>query len=176
MWYVVQVRTGDELKLAERLKLEVKENGEEIFVPLFERRKSIKGEWTKVTTPLFPGYIFFQTNDVESFYLRLKKINAFTKILGTGYGYSSISPDEEKFLRILIGDDYIAQESVGVIEGDKIIIKYGPLHGLEGSILITGLSEEIIYIGEVILLDDCWNAVYGLSFMELIPSLISKLV
>ena len=146
MWYVVQVRTGDELKIAERLKLELKDDGEEIFVPLFERRKSIKGEWTKVTVPLFPGYIFFQTNDVESFYLRLKKINAFTKILGTGYGYSSISPDEEKFLRILIGDDYIAQESVGVIEGDNIIIKYGPLHGLEGSILKVNRHKRIAII------------------------------
>ena len=126
MWYVVQVRTGDERKLAARLQLEVKAEGEDIFVPLFERRKSIRGEWTKVTTPLFPGYIFFQTDNVKDFYLRLKKINAFTRILGTESGFSSISPDEEKFLRILIGDDYIAQESVGVIEGDKITINYGP--------------------------------------------------
>ena len=80
MWYVVQVRTGDERKLADRLKLEVKADDEEIFVPLFERRKCIRGEWTKVTTPLFPGYIFFQTNDVEGFCLRLKRINAFTKM------------------------------------------------------------------------------------------------
>ena len=81
MWYVVQVRTGDERKLAARLQLEVKAEGEDIFVPLFERRKSIRGEWTKVTTPLFPGYIFFQTDNVKDFYLRLKKINAFTRIL-----------------------------------------------------------------------------------------------
>ena len=65
MWYVVQVRTGDELKIAERLQREVKTDDEEIFVPLYERRKCIRGENKKVTSTLFPGYIFFQTNDVE---------------------------------------------------------------------------------------------------------------
>ena len=49
-------------------------------------------------------------------------------------------------MRILIGDDYIAQESVGVIEGDNIIIKYGPLHGLEGSILKVNRHKRIAII------------------------------
>ena len=169
MWYVVQVRTGDERKLADRLKLEVKADDEEIFVPLFERRKCFKGEWTKVTTPLFPGYIFFQTNDVESFYLRLKKINAFTKILGTESGYSPISADEERFLRILIGDDYIAQESVGVIEGDKITIKYGPLHGLEGSILKVNRHKRIAII-RADFMGGPREIKVGLEIIEKIPS------
>jgi len=146
MWYVVQVRTGDERKLAERLKLEIKAENEDIFVPLFERKKSVKGEWTKVTMPLFPGYIFFETDDVKDFCLRLKKINAFTKILGTESGFSSISPDEEKFLKILIGDNYVAEESVGVIEGDKIVIKYGPLRGLEGNILKVNRHKRIALV------------------------------
>ncbi len=84
MWYVVQVRTGDELKISNRLQFEVKSDDEEIFVPLYERRKCIKGEWRRVTTPLFPGYIFFQTHDVEGMYRRLHKIDAFTKVLKTG--------------------------------------------------------------------------------------------
>ena len=141
MWYVVQVRTGDERKLADRLKLEVKADDEEIFVPLFERRKCFKGEWTKVTTPLFPGYIFFQTNDVESFYLRLKKINAFTKILGTESGYSPISADEERFLRILIGDDYIAQEGYAAA-----VATYLDQHPTD-SILGTLAGDDTVLLG-----------------------------
>ena len=169
MWYVVQVRTGDERKLAARLQLEVKADGEEIFVPLFERRKCIKGEWPKVTTPLFPGYIFFQTDDVEGFCLRLKKINAFTRILGTECGFSSISPDEERFLRILIGDDYIAQESVGVIEGDKITINYGPLRGLEGSILKVNRHKRIAIV-KADFMGGPREIKVGLEIIEKIPS------
>ena len=41
MWYVVQVRTGDELKLAERFRHEIKTEGEDIFVPMYERRKKL---------------------------------------------------------------------------------------------------------------------------------------
>ncbi len=143
MWYVVQVRTGDELKISERLQREVKTDEEEIFVPLYERRKWIKGENRKVTSTLFPGYIFFQTNDVEGMYRRLVKINAFTKILMTGEDYTPISSDEERFLRVLMGDDFIVEMSVGVIEGDQVIVKYGPLCGLEGNIVKINRHKRI---------------------------------
>lgn len=135
MWYVVQVRAGDEMKLADRFQNEVKTEDEDIFVPLFERRKCIRGEWTKVTTPLFPGYIFFQTEAVEDMYGRLRKIDAFTKVLKTGDCYTPISSEEERFIDTLTGDDHIVEESIGVIEGDKIIVKRGPLYGMEGNIV-----------------------------------------
>ena len=146
MWYVVQVRTGDELKISERLQREVKTDDEEIFVPLYERRKCIRGENKKVTSTLFPGYIFFQTNDVEGMYRRLVKINAFTKILMTGDVYTPISSDEEIFLRILMGDDFIVEQSVGVIEGDQVFVKYGPLCGLEGNIVKINRHKRIAII------------------------------
>ncbi len=146
MWYVVQVRTGDELKVADRLKLEVKTDNEDVFVPLFERRKCVKGEWTKVTKPLFPGYIFFQTDDAEDLYWRLKKLIAFTKILATGREYTPISAEEEMFIKNLIGEDYVAEQSIGVIEGDKIIVKQGPLYGLEGSIIKINRHKRIAII------------------------------
>ena len=146
MWYVVQVRTGDELKIADRLQLEVKAQNEDIFVPLFERRKCIRGEWTKVTTPLFPGYVFFQTDDVEGMYGRLRRIDAFTRVLKTGDCYSPISSEEERFIETLTGEDHIAEQSVGVIEGDKIIVKRGPLYGLEGSILKVNRHKRIAII------------------------------
>lgn len=146
MWYVVQVRTGDELKISNRLKLEVKADDEDIFVPLYERRKCIKGEWRRVTTPLFPGYIFFQTNDVEGMYRRLYKIDAFTRVLKTGECYSPIAPEEERFIETLTGDDHIVETSIGVIEGDRVIIKRGPLYGLEGSIVKINRHKRIAII------------------------------
>ena len=146
MWYVVQVRTGDEMKIADRLHLEVKTDDEDIFVPLFERRKCIRGEWTKVTTPLFPGYVFFMTNDVEGMYGRLRRIDAFTRVLKTGDCYTPISSEEERFIETLTGDDHVAEQSVGVIEGDKIIIMRGPLYGLEGSIVKVNRHKRIAII------------------------------
>ena len=81
-----------------------------------------------------------------------------------------MSPAGERFLRILIGDDYIAQESVGVIEGDKITIKYGPLHGLEGSILKVNRHKRIAIIRA-----ECMGGAraikVGLEITEKIPSI-----
>ena len=146
MWYVVQVRTGDELKIADRLQHEVRLADEKIFVPLFERRKCIRGEWTKVTMPLFPGYIFIETDDVEDMHLRIRKLNVFTKVLKTGDIYTPISEEEEEFLRNLIGEDHIARQSVGIIEGDKVIVMEGPLYGLEGSIIKINRHKRIAFI------------------------------
>ena len=146
MWYVVQVRTGDELKISGRLQLEVKGDGEEVFVPLFERRKCIRGEWTKVMTPLFPGYVFFQTNDIEDVYGRLIKINAFTRILKTGDCFTPIASEEEWFIDNLTDSNHIVEQSIGVIEGDQIIVKRGPLYGLEGSIVKINRHKRIAIV------------------------------
>ena len=64
----------------------------------------------------------------------------------TGSEYTPISSEEEMFLHQLIGDDYIAQESIGVIEGDKVIVMRGPLHGLEGSIVKINRHKRIAII------------------------------
>lgn len=146
MWYVIQVRTGDELKIAERLKFEIKTDDEDFFVPLYERRRHRQGKWIKETRPLFPGYIFFKTEDAADLQIRLMKINAFKRILKTGDSYTPISPDEERFIRSLIGDDYVAVQSVGVIEGDNIIVMQGPLRGLEGSIVKVDRHKRIAII------------------------------
>ena len=72
-------------------------------------------------------------------------------------------------MRILIGDDYIAQESVGVIEGDKITIKYGPLHGLEGSILKVNRHKRIAII-RADFMGGPREIKVGLEIIEKIPS------
>ena len=46
----------------------------------------------------------------------------------------------------MIGEDYIAQESIGVIEGDQIIVERGPLKGLEGSIIKINRHKRIAII------------------------------
>ena len=79
-------------------------------------------------------------------YRRLKKIDAFTRILKTGDVYTPISSEEERFIETLSGDDHVVETSIGVIEGDKIIIKRGPLYGLEGSIIKINRHKRIAII------------------------------
>ncbi len=60
--------------------------------------------------------------------------------------YSSIAPEEERFIETLTGDDHIVETSIGVIEGDRVIIKRGPLYGLEGSIVKINRHKRIAII------------------------------
>ena len=56
------------------------------------------------------------------------------KVLKTGDELFPIHEEEEQLLRRLTGDTTNVAVSVGVIVGDKIIVKEGPLIGMEGMI------------------------------------------
>ena len=62
MWYVIQVYTGRELEIARQCRERVMIEGEDVFVPLAERWTKIRGERTLITSRLFPGYVFIETD------------------------------------------------------------------------------------------------------------------
>lgn len=103
MWYVIQVMSG-----REGHTVQVMEKGlpdgimEECFVPMRRLKKKYHGKWQEVTEKLFPGYIFLITERPQSLYEELKKIPAFTKMLGSCEEYFTPLPEEEVgFLRHL---------------------------------------------------------------------------
>ena len=73
MWYVIQVYTGQELEIARQCRERVMIEGEDVFVPLAERWTKIRGERTLITSRLFPGYVFIETDQIEDFHRRLNR-------------------------------------------------------------------------------------------------------
>ena len=57
MWYVIQVPTGQEEQIIEEAKkYEVTEFLIAPFTPRWEDREKLRGQWTKLSGVLFPGY------------------------------------------------------------------------------------------------------------------------
>ena len=113
MWYVIQVYTGRELEIARQCRERVMIEGEDVFVPLAERWTKIRGERTLITSRLFPGYVFIETDQIEDFHRRLNRIYAMTKVLRTGEAMTPIHPEEEAYLRRLGGDGHVVKYSEG---------------------------------------------------------------
>ena len=66
MWYVVQVRTGTEENIRTQCLRKISsEILERCFIPYYEEKKHIRGEWTVQKKVLFPGYVFVVTEDME---------------------------------------------------------------------------------------------------------------
>ena len=72
----MQVYTGQEEKVCGQCRSRVMEKDEDVFVFLAQRMTKIQGEWTLITSRLFPGYVFVETDRIEDFYMRLKQMGA----------------------------------------------------------------------------------------------------
>lgn len=134
MWYVVQVMSGHEHKIAELCRTWLLTEDEEVFVPMYERKKKIKGSWELKQAVLFPGYIFFCTDDIEAVFMQLKDVKELTKVLRTGEDFTPLHEAEVAFLRQFGREEHIVEMSVGYIEGDQVVITDGPMMNWDGKV------------------------------------------
>ena len=84
MWYVMQVQTGNEeivIQLCEQMVDSSKYK--HIFSPKCVTLKKYQGEWRELIRPLFPGYIFIDTDEscITDVVRACYAIPAVTKVL-----------------------------------------------------------------------------------------------
>lgn len=147
MLYAIQVRTGSEHETVARFEANIIMPGEEAFVPIYDRKKKFRGEELVVTSVLFPGYVFFRTDDVESLFFRLKKLPRLTKILRAENTFLPVSQEEDEQLTLLGGPAHHITVSIGVIEAGQVKILTGPMENFKGPIHHIDRHKRIAIIG-----------------------------
>lgn len=135
MWYVVQTRTGTEQSIQLQCQKYISDEVlERCFIPYYEEKKRIRGEWTTQTKVLFPGYVFMITENIEILYEALKRVNGLTKLIGTGEDIVPLNDEEIEFMESFGGANQVVEMSEGIIEHSQVKILSGPLQGKEGYI------------------------------------------
>ena len=135
MWYVIQVRTGSEENIRLQCEANISQNVmERCFIPYYEERRRIRGEWMTLKKILFPGYVFMITDEVESLYLELKSIIGLTKLIGTGREIIPLKKEEVDFLTTFGKERQVVEMSTGILENGRVHITDGPLKGREAMI------------------------------------------
>lgn len=165
MWYVIQVYTGQEERIALQCREKAIEEREEVFIPLVERMTKVRGEWVPVKTRLFPGYVFVETDNPQALYMRLKEIKSMTKLLKTGEEITPLYSEEEEYLKRLQDEDHVVRYSEGWLEGDRLVISEGALNGYEGKIKKI-LRHKRLVVLEVPLLGRKVEVTLGLGIVE----------
>lgn len=128
-WYVVQVYTGKE-EAAKSLIEQVVSDGvvHECFIPRYQINKKFKGQWVTRTYVLFPGYLIVVADQVEQLTQELCKVPAFTKLLYNNEIFTSLTRDEIAFINAFTKKYHrVIGVSTAVKEGDRVIVKDGPL-------------------------------------------------
>ena len=124
-WYILFVQTDKQSQLCSLLEQE----GVRAFLPMTEYyRRDRKGIAEK---PLFPGYIFIQTN------LNQKEFDSLLDSMeGRRWGFirqlkeegtATLTEEERAFFQWLLDDDRTARMSYGYLNpSGKAVITYGP--------------------------------------------------
>ena len=137
MWYVVWTKTGQEEKVMELCRKEIAETGafEECFLPKYEKAWKENGKWGIKKDILFPGYLFFVTNEVDRLFAELRKIPELTKILGDGEGPVPLYEHEIEFLEKYTNREHTLEMSTGDLIGGQLIVTDGPLKDFQGKVV-----------------------------------------
>ena len=134
MWYVIQVKSGDEQKL--KLLLEERiDRGlcRKCLVPVYESVRRRKDTCLIMLRRLFPGYILIDTDKPDEVHNELKKIPYFTSLLGirekdeTQRIFIPISRDDEEFLKSIFDDGIMRVSYVHLSKDGRIDVVKGPL-------------------------------------------------
>lgn len=135
MWYVVQVFTGTEHNICRQAEKVIPTAIlQRIFIPHYEQKRRVCGEWKLLQKVLFPGYVFVVTDHIEELWLQLKKVIGLTRLVGAGEDIIPLTEEEVDFLLNFGKEEQIVKMSQGFIENDRVHITDGPLMGMEGCI------------------------------------------
>lgn len=153
-YYVLQVSPREEEKTETHIrKLLPEDIYSQCFHPMRIIRKKFHGKWVEVHEKLLPGYVFVTTEDAQAFYMQLKKIPLFTKMLGKDMEYfAQLTREEEKWLDSLLrrngqgsmqGQNEVGLSQIDIQEGNQIRIVSGPLVEMEGMVKKINLHKMI---------------------------------
>ena len=138
--YVLFVKTGYEQKGAYTLKKALPNSLFNPFVPTKERFFRRNGTTMRILEPCFKSYIFIES-DLEPVEFSmvidplLYSVNEFFRIMDYGdKAEICMHESERNQLMGLFGEDYCIKGSVGVVEGDQVMVQEGPLKGNESFI------------------------------------------
>lgn len=148
MWYAIQTTTGQESQTITMCKTLIDASFfQGIFYPKTELMKRYEGAWHKEIKPMFPGYIFAITDQPEELHQQFQKVPKLTKLLGTDNVPVALSESEVMLLKKVTNQEHVAEMSVGVIEGDRLIVKEGPLMGIEGLVKRVNRHKRVAVVG-----------------------------
>ena len=125
-WFALKVRSNFEKKSAEILR----EKGYEEFAPSYRSRRYWSDRVKVIDQPLFPGYVFCRFD--PNHFLPVLQTAGVVQVVGFGGKLAPVDDLELASLRTLISSSVPLFQRAFLQVGRKVLIKRGPLAGVEG--------------------------------------------
>ncbi|MCI9584583.1 hypothetical protein D3Z50_20225 [Clostridiaceae bacterium] len=107
MWYVIQTETGREQELVDAINRVLCGAGyKRCFVIRQECVWRIGGGYKTYIRPMFPSYVFAETDAPEAFFLSLKRVDRLSRLLGNDGVFGTVTEEEQALLcRMMEGEE-----------------------------------------------------------------------
>ncbi len=159
--YVLQLRTGSEAKFTALIQEDLSSHGATLFRPRRELTIRRAGKRIQSLAPVFPGYVFLQTDDLsEAIRATVRRADGFIRILDTTASPRPLSGDDLALIKHFMGYGEIVRKSKVTFDANqRIVVVEGPLEGLEGRIIKVNRRK-----GRAKVQLDLYNASFTVDF------------
>lgn len=150
-WYAVQVMAGREQIACDLIERFVDPGLlAEVFTPRYEVQRKVRGAWEASVDVLFPGYLIVVAHsreDADKIRAALRAVPEFTRLLAAGNAYVPLDATERAWICAFTHrKDRTVKMSMGVMEGDRVVVTSGPLMRREGWIRSINRRKSIAYL------------------------------
>lgn len=147
-WYVVNVPTGKESKMCQVIeRLAPEGTVRECFCPRYATQIKRAGEWLDVQKTLLPGYVVVASKQVSTVKRCLRKVPEYARVLSMGESFVPLTREERAWIDAFTHEgDRCIPMSMGVMEGDRVVVVSGPLKGREALIKSVNRHRSIAYV------------------------------
>ena len=158
MWYVVQVTTGREQAMCEKVRraaaalaaergMAAQEVLKECFSPRYRTMARRAGGWEPDEQALLPGYLIAVTGRPELLAQALRRAPDFARVLGNDDAFTPLDDDEAAWIDAFSsGRRRVVPMSEGFKEGGIVHVTSGPLVGYEGAITKVDRRKHVAYL------------------------------
>lgn len=144
-WFALNSRTRREKYVANILKLK----GYEVFVPVRRVRRQWSDRIKEFEDPLFPGYIFCRFSLQDK--LAILTVPGVLSVVGVGKTPIPVDEDEISAIRTIVHSGLPVESWPYLEVGHRVMIEYGPLRGLEGTLLNYELRKKKMVVSVTLL-------------------------
>lgn len=139
-WYVLHTRSRFESKVYDGLMKKSKT----VFLPkmLVQSRRRDRRQMIRI--PLFPGYIFVQTDMEPVERLDILKTAGVVRFIGNRGGAVPVDDATIDSLRIMVTADQDIHTGTQMKKGDRVVVINGPLTGVIGQFVHYRGSQRVV--------------------------------
>ena len=144
-WFAVETRYRFEKKVFAQLH----HQGVEVFLPLLTQHHKWSDRLEVITVPLFPGYAFVFVDQSRESWRTILRTPGVIRFVSFGGIVVAVPPKQIEHLQLLLQQDGLFSLHPFVNAGQRVRIRGGCLHGLEGIVLRNETKKLVISIQSI---------------------------